>query len=275
VSLAEAETVAAFLVERVRAARGPLWDEGPSRLGVTLPPPGPGLAVLATRRVRGIPEPVARGLFAWAHGARPAELLFTIPTAREVLARQAEGRRCVSVLDDAAARAHGDPRHPDGLTFVLHDLCHLEKFVEPAHHRGQVGFFRCVARALAHPGVAALEAGFDDRWRADRDYVISDMNGSAIFLFAALKMKVNMAVRRRLGGLMGGPLRDHERAALGPALGTLFEAMGLPEAVRPDAFAVSTRRDHPEAAARLLAHFEGEGAASPGELSRAGSPWTP
>jgi hypothetical protein len=261
----DAETTAAFLLERVRAARGSLWDEGRSRVP---PPPGvpsgPALRVFAERRVRGVPEAVARGLLAWDRGQRPVDLLFEIPTARGVLERQARGRRCVCLLDDAVARAHGDPRHPDGLTFVLHDLCHLEKFVAPEHHAGQVGFFRTVARALAAPAMAALERDLDDAWRAERDYVISDMNGSAIFLFAALKMKVNMAVRRRLWrersgpgpAPTSGPLDADERAAVEPALATLFEAMELPPDVRAGARAVSTRRDRPTEARRLLDHFE-------------------
>jgi hypothetical protein len=262
----DAETTAAYLLERVRAARGPLWDEGTSRVGTapTALLSGPALRVFAERRVRGVPEGVARGLLAWDRGGRPVDLLFEIPTARGVLERQARGRRCVCLLDDDDARAHGDPRHPDGLTFVLHDLCHLEKFVAPEHHAGQVGFFRAVARALAAPVMAALERGLDDAWRAERDYVISDMNGSAIFLFAALKMKVNMAVRRRLwrerGGPVpartSGPLDEAERAAVEPALATLFDAMELPPDLRACALVVSTRRDRPAEARRLLDHFE-------------------
>jgi hypothetical protein len=262
-----AETAAAFLLERVRAARGALWDEGRARVVAEAAPSGPGLRVFAERRVRGVPEDVARGLLAWDRGGRPADLLFEIPTAAGVLARQARGRRCVCLLDDAAARAHGDPRHPDGLAFVLHDLCHLEKFVAPEHHAGQVGFFRAVARALATPAMQALDRELDDAWRAERDYVISDMNGSAVFLFAALKMKVNMAVRRRLARLRGGPaptsgpLDADERAAVEPALGVLFEAMGLPADLRDGALAVSARRDRPAEARRLLDHFEALAAA--------------
>jgi hypothetical protein len=252
----DAETVAVFLLDRVRAARGRLADEGarPTPLRADTP----ALSVFATRRVRGIPEPVVRGLLAWSQDQRPADVLLQrIPSAQEVLERQARGRRCVSLIADEAARAHGDPRHQDGLAFALHDLCHLEKFVEPAHHRGQVGFFRAVLRAL--PRLAALEATFDETWRADRDYVIADMNGSAIFLFAALKMKLNMAVRRRLAARRGvpapdrGPLAPAERAEVAPALEQLFEALELPAAA---ARAVSTRRDDPAAAAALLAHFQ-------------------
>ncbi len=261
----DAETTAAFLLDRVRAARGALWNEGPARVVPAVAPAGSALRVFAERRVRGVPEDVVRGLFAWERGARPVDLLFEIPTAAGVLARQARGRRCVCLLDDATARAHGDPRHPDGLTFVLHDLCHLEKFVAPEHHAGQVGFFRAVERALATPAVRALDATLDDRWRAERDYVISDMNGSAVFLFAALKMKVNMAVRRRLARERGrdaptsGALDAEERAAVAPALVTLFDAMALPRDLRDGALAVSTRRDRPDDARRLLAHFEAVG----------------
>jgi hypothetical protein len=261
--MTDAETTAAFLLERVRATRGAMWDEGKSRVAPAVPPSGPALRTFAERRVRGVPEDVARGLLAWDRGERPVDLLFEIPTARAVLARQARGRRCVCLVEDAAALAHGDPRHPDGLTFALHDLCHLEKFVDAEHHAGQVGFFGAVERALDAPALAALDATLDDTWRAERDYVLADMNGSAVFLFAALKMKLNMAVRRRLARAPGreaptsGPLDTEERAAVAPALEILFESMGLPEELREGARVVSTRRDRPDDARRLLTYFEG------------------
>jgi hypothetical protein len=259
----DAERAAEFLIDRVRAARGRLWDEGPATNTAT--PSSPALRVLATRRVRGVPPIVARGLLAWDRGERAVDLLRRIPAAREVLERQARGRRCVSLLDDPAALAHGDPRHPDGLSFVLHDLCHLEKFAAPEHHRGQVGFFRSTQAALEHEAFAAIERELDDEWRSDRDYVIADMNGSAVFLFAVLKMKVNMAVRRRLARERGeppptkGPLDERERAGLEPVLHVLFEAMELPAVLLASAFAVSARRSHPAEAGLLLSHFEARG----------------
>jgi hypothetical protein len=263
-SAAEAEQTADFLLERVARCWGPRRDQGARATPMEVAPAwGPALQTFARRRVRGIPEPVARGLLAWAAGQRPVDLMDTIPAARQVLALQGAGRRCVSLLEDEVALGHGDPRHPDGLSFALHDLCHLEKFVAPEHHAGQVGFFRSVARAFETPAFNDLQARFDATWRADRDYVISDMNGSAIFLFAALKMKLNMAIRRQLASETGrpapaaGPLDDKERAALGPALLTLIGAMGLDQPdVREAALLVSTRRAHPQAARRLLDHFE-------------------
>jgi hypothetical protein len=260
-SAREAEAVAEFLIERARARHGRRWDEGPARQleagHVT-----PALRVCATRRVRAIAEAARRGLLAWARGERPADLRHQILAPEEVLQHQARGRRCVSLLDDATALGHGDPRHPDGLSFALHDLCHLEKFAAPEHHRGQVGFFRSVAGALACPALQELERNFDSQWRADRDYVIADMNGSAVFLFSVLKMRMNMAVRRRLAAARGvpahtrGPLDADERAAVQPALTTLCHALDLPRALEAAALSVSTRRDHPALAHRLLAHFE-------------------
>jgi hypothetical protein len=263
----DAETVADFLLERVRAWRGRLWDEGPAREQAAELPLTPALRVFATRRVRGVREAARRALLAWGRGGRPVDLRLDIPGPREVLAHQARGRRYVSLVDDPIALGHGDPRHPDGLSFALHDLCHLEKFAAPPHHRGQVGFFRSVARALASPSLCALEQTFDSLWRADRDHVIADMNGSPVFLFSVLKMRMNMAVRRKLAAARGipaptaGPLDPAERAALQPALIVLCQALGLPPDLQRAGVLVSARRDHPALAQRLLAHFEAEGAA--------------
>jgi hypothetical protein len=266
---ADAEHAAAFLRARVRAARGRLWDEGarpdaaPARGGTG----DSALAVFATRRIRGVSPVVADSLLAWSRGERPADLVFEVLPPREVLRRQAAGRRCVALLDDEVALAHGDPRHPDGLSFALHDLHHLEKFVEPIHHLGQVGFFRAVDRALADTEVAALELTFDAIWCAERDYVLADMNGSAVFLFSVLKMRLAMAVRRRLASATGRPvpttgrLDGEERAALQPVLATWFAGMGLPAALRAEAFAVTARRDQPAHARRLLDHFEAQAGA--------------
>jgi hypothetical protein len=95
-------------------------------------------------------------------------------------------------------------------------------------HAGQVGFFCLVERALETPAMAALDCELDDPWRADRDYIIADMNGSAGFLLAALKMRLTLAARRCGVGAEG-------------AVDVLLRAMGLPEDVREAALAV--RRD--------------------------------
>ncbi|HEY0710201.1 MAG TPA: hypothetical protein VGG33_25545, partial [Polyangia bacterium] len=179
----DAERVADFLLTRVQRRWGRLWDGGQRADRATKSaglPSGSALEVLASRRVRGITDIVGNGLCAWFHGGRPVDVIDEIPTAAQVLARQARGRRCVSLIPDEVAAGHGDPRHPDGLRFALHDIEHLEKFVTPEHHVGQVGFFRAVERSLNSAPFVAVQARFDDLWRADRDYVIADMNGSAV-----------------------------------------------------------------------------------------------
>ncbi len=256
--------MARFVVSAVQAKTGGRWNQGPRLSPWPLPSQvDDAVALVSTRRLCGVPEPAAHAVWAWHEGLRPVHLLRTIPSAREMLRWQAQGQRCVALLADDVALAHGDPRHPDGLSFALHDLCHLEKFVDPAHHVGQVGFFAQLDAAMATPQWTALEADFDAVWRADRDYVLADMNGSAIFLFAALKMKLKMAVRRHVGGPTHaparGPLTPQEREAYVPRRDALLELLGLQGAVADAARNVSARRTHPESAAALLSWFETQG----------------
>src|SRR5262249_9657116 len=143
----------------------------------------PWVRLFAERELYRIARAVHEALVGWADGQRPLALLFHVPSPREVLALQARGRRCVSLL---APEIDPSP-HEDGLAFATHDLCHSEKFMAPEHHEAQVGFFALVDRAMADPRWGALEQPFDSAWAADRDHVIADMNGSAAFLFVALK----------------------------------------------------------------------------------------
>src|SRR5262249_51617698 len=152
VSIADAETTAAFVVRWVQKLAGRRW-----LLGVRKPPlafagDGAGVRLLATRHLHKIADPVARAIAGWSCGERRVDRLDTIPTPREVLAFQARGRRCVSLLDDETdTHPHENP-----LAFALHDLCHLEKLASPADYAGQVGFFRSCERALFSPRWASI-----------------------------------------------------------------------------------------------------------------------
>ena len=65
----------------------------------------------------------------------------------------------------------------DALEFLLHDLKHMENFVDPVCCDEQVGFFRCMnqinngypRRFFVH------ECGYDDLLWKELEYVISDM----------------------------------------------------------------------------------------------------
>lgn len=254
--------MAAFVLEAVQQQAGTRWNQGPRKLPFTLgDDANEALHIISTRRLFAVNEPAAQAICAWHCGLRPVHLIRHIPTARQMLQIQAQGQRFVSLLPDAQALAHGDPRHPDGLSFALHDLCHLEKFVDPEHYTGQIGFFKALDVAMSKPAWHDLESGFDERWNADRDYVLADMNGSALFLFAALKMKLKMAVRRHVAKTLGhetpaqGPLTPAEHAAYEPRRDFLLSLLGLNDDVAQAGREVSARRCEPEAAAKLLGWF--------------------
>jgi len=256
--------VAAFVLAAVQQQAGTRWNQGPRKLPFALGDDADEtLRTISTRRLFGVNEPAAHAICAWHCGHRPVHLIKHIPAAREMLQIQAKGQRFVSLLPDAQALAHGDPRHPDGLSFALHDLCHLEKFIEPEHYRGQVGFFKALDTAMSNRAWRDLESGFDERWKADRDYVLADMNGSALFLFAALKMKLKMAVRRHVAESQGlalpaqGPLSPAEHAAYEPRRDLLLALLGLRDDIAEAGREVSARRCEPEAAAKLLGWFDG------------------
>jgi hypothetical protein len=153
-----------------------------------------------------VPETAAQALCAWVGEPGRALRLDHAPTVRAVLALAAGGRRPVSLLDGEA-----------GLDFLLHDLCHLEKFHDPEHHRGQVGFFRLLDRVVDGAGWAALESGLDDDWRVHRDHVLADMNGSPVFLYLVLRARLVDACARA-----GFASEDHTHA--------LSQLLGAPDA---------------------------------------------
>jgi hypothetical protein len=70
--------------------------------------------------------------------------MFTLPTARELLAMQAEGRRVISVFvqKEELNQTFKDPYPPfeekDVVKFLIHDLQHMEKFVDPKFYAEQV-----------------------------------------------------------------------------------------------------------------------------------------
>lgn len=257
-----AELACAYIASRTERAVGRVWLQGSRKTPLPCDDASPPVKIFAERRVYRVPETVAEGLVAWARGERPrVTTLFAVPTPAQVLSAQARGARFVSLLPDGVPAAP----HEDGLAFAIHDLCHLEKFVLPADYPGQVGFFSTFHVAVDDPSWPEFEAGFDAAWQADRDHVAADMNGSAIFLFAALKMKLKMAVRRRLARQSGaelrteGPLTPDETRAYDAALADLLDRFAFDENIARDAIRVSAKHDHPDAARTLLAHFEARG----------------
>ncbi len=220
--------------------------------------PGCAVDVLATRGVRGLTENARRavlGLHTGTHRALVAERPFT---PREILALSAGGRRCVSLLPE------GGPLGPYAtpFAFAAHDLEHLAQLFDPVHYEGQIGFFRRLSAGLSS-GLGGLLASHDEAFERDVENVGADTNGSCVFAFASLVMKLKMASRRSLGRRTGnvrtrGPLSADEEAAFAPDLARLVEALGMPAALFPVAAQVGRRDDSDagRAGRTVLAFFE-------------------
>jgi len=253
----DAERACAYVIAKVRASSGRLFDQGARVPPLASSSHSPVIRFIAERRMHRISNAVVRALLAWADGF-PVELLTAVPPPATILALQAEGRRCVSLLPDGTETRP----HADVLAFAVHDLCHLDKFIDAEHHRGQVGFFACLHRAVGGRAWTAFERNFDAKFTDDWQHVAADMNGSAVFLFAALKMKLKMAARRRVaaerGGSpdQGGQLTPSEAHAYGDFLQDLLNLLTLHGEIADAARGTSARRDDPLAARTLLRHFE-------------------
>jgi len=214
----------------------------------------------ATERFYRVPDLAARALVAWAEGA-PVELLTHVPDAECVLALQARGARCVSLLPEGVDTSP----HPNRFHFVLHDLCHLGKFVCSPHYPEQVGFFSTLRRAFDDPAWRRIESLTDGEFIVDRNHIATDMNGSAVFLFAVLKMKLKMAARRLYARERGAPpprggaLSEAETEVFRWLFDLCLDALRFEGPLRDAGIRTSARRDAPEMAAVLANHFRKKG----------------
>ena len=100
---------------------------------------------------------VNRCLVCWAYHRRPCRLMFRIPTPLEVLQQQAEGSRVITMFltKEQLGKRHvsmlyymeGIQNHfKDSFEFLLHDMKHMENFIDSDTHNEQVGFFKCMLR---------------------------------------------------------------------------------------------------------------------------------
>jgi hypothetical protein len=275
--MSPATETAEFLLARLSALRGSRVKQAPRRDPLECSSRAPALRFFSEHHVAGVREPEARALAAWSTRDEMAELRRAAAATREIVRLQAEGRRCVALIEDAPPA--------EGVAFALHDLRHLYKFFEPEHHAAQRGFFACVARALESSAWAELDAVLDEIWVRDRDAVLADMNGSPVFLFSALKMKLKVAARRRYARFPArlaalacsgprdgsfaaatlrfrgpqapdrGALDPDELATFEPLLDRCLDGLGLNGDVRVAARAISCRRDAAPHARAFVEYF--------------------
>lgn len=143
-----------------------------------------------------------------------------IPTASHVLHLQAIGVRCLTALTDPATLdiVMQDPYPPyqkhDVLDFLLHDIRHLLKFIEPSLYVEQIGFSKWLQSAVPLEPFAPsdrdsevkepIEDVFIDGdpkdmvFNADVAHCASDMNTIVTHLMGFLKAKWIAAYSRWL-----------------------------------------------------------------------------
>ena len=128
---------------------------------------------LKTNQIPRLSQRAQLALSRWIDGDWPIILSNRIPTPKEMLEIQAEGKRVVTWLPDEKGPILDKA---DNWEFMLHDLMHAERFFySPKLYKAQVGFFRWLNdQALEITG---------HEW----DYLRSDMNTHPLHALQFLK----------------------------------------------------------------------------------------
>ena len=132
------------------------------------------------------PLTVNRSVLNWSLGKYGLELMFRIPTPKEVLNQQKQGRRCVTVVLEKEKARKFILGERDALGFTMHDLIHADHFYHNNDcYQGQLGFYWFLDFCLTqnhfeeHLQNPAFESEFE--------YLISDMNAYAVHLLKCFK----------------------------------------------------------------------------------------
>lgn len=137
--------------------------------------------IFANFALKSTPLSVNRAILEWSYNNYKCELMFRIPSAREVLDQQKQGRRCVTTIIDSRVSSYilGER---DALSFTMHDLIHADHFYHDNHcYQGQLGFYGLISSTLSYFDLS------NEKFAAEFEYVIADMNAYAIHLLKCLK----------------------------------------------------------------------------------------
>jgi hypothetical protein len=102
------------------------------------------LDVLKFYNIKGIKRSVNESLLNWSISNRPYILLFHVPTSRDVHEMMMRGERCITVFSHKETiQLVIKEQYPpfverDALSFTLHDVKHMEQFIDPLTYYGQV-----------------------------------------------------------------------------------------------------------------------------------------
>ncbi len=139
--------------------------------------------------LKSTPPTINRALLNFSTNKYPLELMFKIPTPREVLDQQKNGRRCLTLITKEKQMRDYILGERDYLGFCLHDLIHADHFYHSnLSYQGQLGLYKLLALQM-DKGV------FDDllkneKFEAEFEYIIADMNAYPIHLLKCLKSAI-------------------------------------------------------------------------------------
>lgn len=139
------------------------------------------MEIFANYALKSTPFAVNRAINEWSYGNYKLELMFRIPSANEVLSQQKIGHRCVTTIVDSRISKYilGER---DALSFTMHDLIHADRFYsDKVCYQGQLGVYGLLAGSLEYFDLS------NEKFAAEFEYIIADMNAYAIHTLKCLK----------------------------------------------------------------------------------------
>lgn len=149
--------------------------------------------ILRNYYLKGVREDSQLGLLEWLTGRYPLEGRLDIPSPREMLDIQCQGRRIATLLLRPEQQNTPIGRHAGAYEFLLHDLEHAHKFFG-GEFKGQVRFFNLL-RIAWERGHFQIFAD-DGKFQGELDYLMADMNSHPVHMLKYLKAIALSAIQR-------------------------------------------------------------------------------
>lgn len=138
--------------------------------------------------LRGLPIKINFVLVNWYLGNYPLELTFNIPTDKEMLELQCQGKRFVSLFKLKEEWLEQTPHQRDHFSFTIHDLIHAYEFFSNKYlFASQMNFYNKI-----YANYETLKnASNNVKYQEELSYLISDINSHPAHLESFLESLIN------------------------------------------------------------------------------------
>ena len=192
-------TTLCLMPELVRLNTGfqrlPLLKNIPAEQNQGTATPSPMIEFLRNYSWKGHTDRIRRSLFNWHLGKYPLVLWNHIPTPLELLKIQADGKRVITVFNQAE---EWEQLHlgKTAWEFIIHDLIHADHFFENSEWQlGQIDFYKFILSKWEQPMMIRVRSYCAEQF----DYLISDMNSHPQHMYQTLTALCLMAWKKSLG----------------------------------------------------------------------------